>query len=287
MMSHKGSPAFQFYARDFVADLDVVAFSLEEVGAYTKLLCYSWLKDGLPDDHAQLAKALHVGPARFARIWNVISVKFPAHIDGRLRNGRQEEERIKQATWREKSAIGGRHSKANRKGAARVVEPPSPPLSNTSSASSTAVVLPPSEGESAGADRPYSAQGFVDDWNALLGQAVTLTAKRRVTILRRVSKQNDRPYWRTVFAKVATSPFCAGENDRGWRANIDWMLRPDTATKVLEGFYDANPAGGKASTHRDRPRVSGQTLSEVCTHEPRCETWVWHRTREAKERGEL
>jgi hypothetical protein len=35
------------------------------------------------------------------------------------------------------------------------------------------------------------------------------------------------------------SPFCRGETgDRGWRASFDFLLKPDTATKVLEGKYD-------------------------------------------------
>ncbi len=34
-------------------------------------------------------------------------------------------------------------------------------------------------------------------------------------------------------------PFLVGDNPRGWRANLDWFLRPDTVTRILEGAYDA------------------------------------------------
>jgi hypothetical protein len=34
------------------------------------------------------------------------------------------------------------------------------------------------------------------------------------------------------------SAFCRGENDRGWRADFDFLLQPKSFTKLLEGAYD-------------------------------------------------
>ena len=36
------------------------------------------------------------------------------------------------------------------------------------------------------------------------------------------------------FAKVARNPHWMGENDRGWRADLDWILKPDNFVKILE-----------------------------------------------------
>ena len=36
------------------------------------------------------------------------------------------------------------------------------------------------------------------------------------------------------FAKVARNPHWLGENDRGWRADLDWILKPDNFVKILE-----------------------------------------------------
>ncbi len=45
--------------------------------------------------------------------------------------------------------------------------------------------------------------------------------------------------FREVFQKVAASSFCQGQNDRGWRADFDWLIRNDhNMVKVLEGKYD-------------------------------------------------
>jgi uncharacterized protein YdaU (DUF1376 family) len=96
------APAFQFYPRDFVGDLDVAASRLDEIGCYTLLLCYAWLKNGLPDDMRKLARACRVSDAKFAKLWAVVGEKFPRAEDGRLRNRRQEEERAKQADHRTK-----------------------------------------------------------------------------------------------------------------------------------------------------------------------------------------
>ena len=36
------------------------------------------------------------------------------------------------------------------------------------------------------------------------------------------------------FAKVALNPHWMGENDRGWRADLDWILKPDNFLRILE-----------------------------------------------------
>ena len=58
---------------------------------------------------------------------------------------------------------------------------------------------------------------------------------------RRCLKTNpDINYWIDIIQRIAESPFCNGENDRGWVADIDFFLKPDTHVKVLEGKYDSN-----------------------------------------------
>jgi hypothetical protein len=41
-----------------------------------------------------------------------------------------------------------------------------------------------------------------------------------------------------VFTKAGKSSFLNGDNDRGWTANIDWLIKPGNRIKVLEGRYD-------------------------------------------------
>ena len=43
---------------------------------------------------------------------------------------------------------------------------------------------------------------------------------------------------REAFQKVEASNFLKGDNERGWRAEFDWVLKPENLVKVLEGNYD-------------------------------------------------
>ena len=48
------SPAFQFYARDFLADINVQLMNMEQRGMYITLLSYAWLEVGIPNDMRKL-----------------------------------------------------------------------------------------------------------------------------------------------------------------------------------------------------------------------------------------
>jgi hypothetical protein len=64
---------------------------------------------------------------------------------------------------------------------------------------------------------------------------------------------------REVFAAINSLPFCRGDNDRGWRANFDWAMKPSNIAKVLEGNYGGAPGGaqtvGLAETVAGGPSV--------------------------------
>lgn len=57
----------------------------------------------------------------------------------------------------------------------------------------------------------------------------------------RLAENNDLTYWASVIDRIAASPFCNGENNRGWVANFDFFVRPDTHVKTLEDQYGAAP----------------------------------------------
>ena len=44
--------------------------------------------------------------------------------------------------------------------------------------------------------------------------------------------------WIEVVKKLSNSSFCNGKNDSGWKANFDFLVKPGTNVKVLEGNYD-------------------------------------------------
>ena len=109
------SPAFQFYPDDFIGG--TVGMTAAEVGAYIRLLCFAWGNGFIPSDSCALKRVAGITVSE-----SVLS-KF---TDGK--NPRMEEERNKQAVWRDKSRIGGLHSAAKR--AATTLQPPLQPNGN-------------------------------------------------------------------------------------------------------------------------------------------------------------
>jgi uncharacterized protein YdaU (DUF1376 family) len=94
-------PAFQFYVDDFLGG--TMHFTDAEAGLYIRLLCVQWSRGGLPDDADELATYGKGGTS----IIRVLA-KFPKCEDGLLRNGRLEEERAKQESYRESRSINGK-----------------------------------------------------------------------------------------------------------------------------------------------------------------------------------
>jgi hypothetical protein len=76
-------------------------------------------------------------------------------------------------------------------------------------------------------------------WNGL-GKPfaeIRLTDKRKKSIKERLCNSFWVENWRKALDLVKASSFCSGKNDRGWVADIDWFIRPDTVNKLIEGKY--------------------------------------------------
>lgn len=112
-MAPQRSPAFSFYARDFLAGTSTM--SLQEVGAYIRLLAYQWDSDGVPEEADERARLLGCSKAQEKELWKKVGRKFVL-ADGVYVNARLEQERQKQTDRRQRlsdnGAKGGR-PKAN------------------------------------------------------------------------------------------------------------------------------------------------------------------------------
>lgn len=135
------SPAFQFYPSDFLGSPKVQSMSLTETGAYIRLLALCWEMNGLPADHAKLAKMLRVPLHRFARIWSgVVSECFVQRGD-RFFNPRLDREKQKQKS-RSQRASDNANSRWNKDRAdANALQPTCEPAS-VSQAGSIAFLSP-------------------------------------------------------------------------------------------------------------------------------------------------
>lgn len=115
-MAPQKSPAFSFYAKDFLTGTSTM--SLQEVGAYMRLLAYSWDAGSVPADPSERARILVCAKAQERELWKKVGKKFLLRDDVYV-NERLEEERQKQIFRRQRLSdngrMGGRPQKANEK----------------------------------------------------------------------------------------------------------------------------------------------------------------------------
>lgn len=107
------APAFQFYARDFLASTSDMTAA--EIGVYIRALCVQWDKGAVPaDDDARMARQFGVSVDEFVATWPVVLRRFRTTKAGYV-NSRLEQERKKQADYRQKQAERGKASGLARK----------------------------------------------------------------------------------------------------------------------------------------------------------------------------
>ena len=159
------APAFQFYPKDYTSDENVMLMSLEQEGAYLRLLCHQWLHESIPNDVSEVAVVCRVSPRKMRKLWPRLEQCFPLRDDGRRANRRMSDDIEEMKRWREAKALagsaGGKAKAAGKQKPSRKVAPArvllvakaSPPFSVLQSATaSTENGLP-----DAGASEP--------DWN--------------------------------------------------------------------------------------------------------------------------
>jgi len=86
---------------------------------------------------------------------------------------------------------------------------------------------------------PYEV--LIEIWNMNRGQmreALAWNENRTKQAKKRWRDFPDPKFWTEVVMRLAQSSFCTGDNDRGWKADFDFLLRPNTHLAVNEGKYD-------------------------------------------------
>jgi len=91
-----------------------------------------------------------------------------------------------------------------------------------------------------------------------LPRVMKLSDKRRKAIIKILNKFSKDDIL-DCFDKIEESDFLIGNNDRGWKADIDFILREDKFINILEGKYGGKK---KRSTTHDRISESGDLYVE-------------------------
>jgi uncharacterized protein YdaU (DUF1376 family) len=108
------APAFQFYPSDWLACSEISLLSLEEEGAYIRLLAHCWLHGSIPVDPVLAARLIGKGGCTLLAS-KVLPMFQPDPNDpSKLVHEQLEAERLKQEDWRMKSSKGGKKSAITR-----------------------------------------------------------------------------------------------------------------------------------------------------------------------------
>jgi len=88
-----------------------------------------------------------------------------------------------------------------------------------------------------------SVDEFEEGWKTLAAELGLPTIRGKLTGKRRqafIARSRDHPVqdWVEAFDRIRRSPFLRGETGNWAGANVSFLLRPDSITKILEGNYD-------------------------------------------------
>lgn len=108
------SPAFQFYAADYLADEQVQLMTIEEEGCYIRLLAYCWREGSIPADQdaiSKLCKGSKSFPVVVEQCFTVDPKNTTRLINKRLRIEARKQEKYR----RDKQRAGVESGKSRRK----------------------------------------------------------------------------------------------------------------------------------------------------------------------------
>jgi|GEM_PF-3353033 len=102
--------------------------------------------------------------------------------------------------------------------------------------------------------KPDPVRVCFDAWNVMakrhsLPCAEKLTDKRRTHLRARIDDYTEAMIIEAI-AAIPDKPWLMGVNGSRWKADIDWLLRPDSITRLREGKYDHGQPASPANDRR-------------------------------------
>lgn len=108
------------------------------------------------------------------------------------------------------------------------------------------VETPPTPANDFEAEESLKPAEVVEAWNIVaakhgLPMVKKLTPARKRALNARLRQHTIQDFSEAI-AAIGRSPFLHGENNRGWRADFDFLLQPTSFTRLIEGTYDSADA---------------------------------------------
>jgi uncharacterized protein YdaU (DUF1376 family) len=242
-----------FYVGDYLSATG--RLTTEQHGAYLLILLDYWKNGPPPNDDAVLAALARMSLAAWRKAKPALIGFFDIR-EGLLIQKRVEKERDRTAEITEERSKAGKIGAAKRwqdhkpKNGKRIANAIGLPLANgqqndAPSQSHSSIELIASSNEDVSAeptDQPLTAQEVLDAWHERMVPqgfpAIRKMTNQRQRQLRARIRDSTIDEWQQGMAAMERSAFLRGENDRGWKADFDFLLQPKSFNKLLEGAYD-------------------------------------------------
>lgn len=221
-----------------------MALSLAEQGAYRNLLDELWLRDGLlPGNERFLAMASGAG-AEWDSVKTGVMAQF-YEAPGGWRNKTHDEVMEESKRRSQKQA---RYRERYRQRDQNVPPSPSlsPDLSLTPDQDQSHKETKPCPQERTAARKKLDLPPFALLWNEKVAGSPlktirVWTAKRDRVVKARLAEEGDLGLWGLAMEHLAASPHHRGENDRGWVADVDFLLQAEQYAKWLDLAHGGPP----------------------------------------------
>jgi uncharacterized protein YdaU (DUF1376 family) len=232
---------FQFNIGDYASHTRHL--SLLEDLAYRRLLDLYYLKDGeIYGDEAEVARQIGMRD-HVQEVTQVLQDFFSIGEDDRWTHDRCDAEIAHFRQKSEKASNAGKASAQRRSNerSTDVQQTFNQPITNNQEPTTTNQDKSPKGDMSSGDD--LTVNDVIEAWNDLavdrgLPKVSKVTEARRRQVQARIKEYPDAGDWSKALSAIDKSKFLCGDNDRGWRANFDFLLQPSTFIKLLEGTYD-------------------------------------------------
>ena len=119
------------------------------------------------------------------------------------------------------------------------------------------------KGDEAADKHREQIKAFMDAWQQTdFPQVRKLTDKRRKALLQRIADYGIDDCIKAVEIASKT-PFCLGKNNREWKADFDFIIKPDSIAKILEGKYGRTKAQGTGAAQTQAHELTEKEIYDM------------------------
>ena len=240
-MALRDQPYLPLYVKDFLTDEKLMECSASATGIYIRLLCIMHKSDEygvilLKQKDKQTDNQIKNFALKLAKYFPYSTEEIITGLSELITEGVLQNlgDKLSQKRMIKDNAISLLRSDAGKKGGLKTQLA----KANTQAKTADAIVI--------------EYESLVENYHSLcpkLNKVVVINDLRKGFINARVGEFGMEKVI-SVLRIAGESKFLNGENEKAWKADFEWIMRPTNFIKVLEGKYNNNKNGTTGKSHR-------------------------------------